>query len=86
MTEATTTPNAAEKPKTGMNREIKLFSSSKPKTFKTKELIQFYRGVASMIKAQINTADALKYYADGLPDKGMADTLTEVRNDIHAGI
>jgi type II secretory pathway component PulF len=86
MTEATTTPNAAEKPKTGMNKEIKLFSSSKPKTFKTKELIQFYRGVASMIKAQINTADALKYYADGLPDKGMADTLTEVRNDIHAGI
>lgn len=78
-------PNS-EKPKTGMNREIKLFSSNKVKTFKTKPLIQLYRGIASMIKAQINTADALKYYADGLPDKVMADTLHGIRNDIHAGI
>lgn len=76
----------AEKPKTGMNREIKLFSSDKPKTFKPKELIQFYRGVASMIRAQINTADALKYYADGLPNKQMSDALMQIRNDIHAGI
>ncbi|MFT5881981.1 MAG: type II secretory pathway component PulF [Crocinitomicaceae bacterium] len=82
-----TNEGAEDKPKTGMNRDIKLpFSSNKPKTFKTKQLIQFYRGVASMIKAQINTADALKYYADGLPDKSMADTLMVIRNDIHAGI
>ena len=86
MSESTAATSGADKPKTGMNREIKLFSSSKPKLFKTKELVQFYRGFASMIKAQINTADALKYYADGLPDKGMADTLMAVRNDIHAGI
>ncbi|MEO1856240.1 MAG: type II secretion system F family protein [Rubritalea sp.] len=86
ISEGAATTSGADKPKTGMNREIKLFSSNKPKTFKTKELIQFYRGIASMIKAQINTADALKYYADGLPDKGMADTLNGIRNDIHAGV
>lgn len=87
MTEGAAATSGASKPKTGMNREIKLpFTSNKPKTFKTKELIQFYRGVASMLKAQINTADALKYYADGLPDKGMADSLMGIRNDIHAGI
>lgn len=83
--DSATAPNS-EKPKTGMNREIKFFSSNKVKTFKVKQLIQFYRGIASMIKAQINTADALKYYADGLPDKIMADALLGIRNDIHAGI
>ena len=86
MSESSTASSGADKPKTGMNREIKLFSSNKPKTFSTKELIKFYRGIASMIKAQINTADALKYYADGLPDKSMADSLVGIRNDIHAGI
>ncbi|MFC4995462.1 type II secretion system F family protein [Rubritalea tangerina] len=65
---------------------IPFLDSDKPKTFSTKESIKFYRGVASMIKAQINTADALKYYADGLPNKIMADALNEIRNDIHAGI
>lgn len=75
-----------DKPKTGMNREIQFFKSDKPKTFKTKELIQFYRGVASMIRAQINTSDALKYYANGLPNKVMADALMKIREDINAGI
>lgn len=71
-----------------MNKEIKIpfLDSGKPKLFKTKELIKFYRGIASMIRAQINTADALKYYADGLPDKSMADSLNEVRTDIQSGI
>lgn len=78
--------NSGEKPKTGMNREIQLFGASKPKTFNTKESIQFYRGIASMIKAQINTADALKYYADGLPNKVMASALMDIRNDINSGV
>lgn len=83
------TPSASPgKPKSGLNKEIQIpFLSSKgPKVFKTKESIQFYRGIASMIKAQINTADALKYYADGLTDKSMADSLMEIRNEIHAGV
>ncbi|SHK32958.1 Type II secretory pathway, component PulF [Rubritalea squalenifaciens DSM 18772] len=79
-------PRPGEKPKTGMNKEIQLFGSSKAKTFSTKESIQFYRGIASMIKAQINTADALKYYAEGLPNKIMAAALMGIRDDINAGI
>lgn len=79
-------PIKEEKPKTGMNKEIHLFGPPKPKRFSTKDSIKFYRGIASMAKAQINTADALKYYADGLPDKGMADALLGIQKDIHAGI
>ncbi|MGJ8671648.1 type II secretion system F family protein [Rubritalea sp.] len=82
--------DSATKPKKKSlgQKEIKIpfLDSGKPKTFKTKALIQFYRGVASMLRAQINTADALKYYADGLPDKVMADALIEIKEDIQAGI
>ena len=70
-------------------KEIQLFKSKNPnkvKTFHQKELIKFYRGVASMLRAQINTADALKYYAEGLPNKQMANTLLEIRNQINAGV
>ena len=79
---------ATPKPKTGMNKEIQIpFLSSKgPKPFNVKESIKFYRGISSMIKAQINTADALKYYADGLTDVSMATSLMGIRNDIHAGV
>lgn len=85
---AAATPEAIakENPNTGMNREIKLFSRKTTKTFKIKELIQFYRGVASMIRAQINTSDALKYYAGGLPNKDMAEALLNIRNDINSGM
>jgi type II secretory pathway component PulF len=60
--------------------------SSKPKEFKKKELVQMFRGLGSMLRAQINTADALKYYGQGLPNKVMADTLLRIREDINAGI
>lgn len=63
-----------------------LLGNDGKKTFKAKPLIQFYRGVASMLRAQINTADALKYYADGLPDKIMAGVLLDIKDDIQAGI
>jgi type II secretory pathway component PulF len=60
--------------------------SSKPKEFKKKELVQLFRGLGSMLRAQINTADAMKYYGQGLPNKVMADTLLRIREDINAGI
>jgi type II secretory pathway component PulF len=62
------------------------FGKSKPKEFKKKELVQMFRGLGSMLRAQINTADALKYYGQGLPNKVMADTLLRIREDINAGI
>jgi type II secretory pathway component PulF len=58
----------------------------KVKEFKKKELVDMFRGLGSMLRAQINTADALKYYSHGLPNKAMVDALTKIREDISAGI
>jgi type II secretory pathway component PulF len=58
----------------------------KAKEFKKKELVDMFRGIGSMLRAQINTADALKYYCHGLPNKAMVDALMRIREDIAAGI
>lgn len=60
--------------------------SGKPKEFKKKDVVQLFRGLSSMLRAQINTADALKYYAHGLQNKSMASALMKIRDDIGAGI
>jgi len=64
----------------------RLNKPGKPKEFKKKDLIQMFRGLSSMLRAQINTADALKYYGQGLPNKGMADTLFKIRESISSGV
>jgi len=97
MTSATATAkpsSPAAKPSTskGKGKEapkgITLFGlgGGKTKQFTKKELIGIFRGLGSMLRAQINTADALKYYSQGLPNKVMVDTLTQIREDIAAGI
>jgi type II secretory pathway component PulF len=58
----------------------------KPREFKKKELVDMFRGLGSMLRAQINTADALKYYSHGLPNKGMVDALMRIRDDINSGV
>ncbi len=58
----------------------------KVKEFPAKTQVDMYRGIGSMLRAQINTADALKYYGQGLPDKTVADTLEAIRTDINAGM
>lgn len=58
----------------------------KVKEFKKKELVDLFRGLGSMLRAQINTADALKYYSHGLPNKPMVDALLSIREDINSGI
>jgi type II secretory pathway component PulF len=45
-----------------------------------------FRGLSSMLKAQINTSDALKYYSQGLPNKVLAAALEKIRLDTEAGI
>ncbi len=45
-----------------------------------------FRGLGSMLRAQINTSDALKYYSHGLPNKPMVDALARIREDINSGI
>ncbi|MBK1827039.1 type II secretion system F family protein [Haloferula rosea] len=67
-------------------KQFTLFGVGKTKQFKKKELIGVFRGLGSMLRAQINTADALKYYSQGLPNKVMVDTLTQIREDIASGI
>lgn len=60
--------------------------NGKAPKFKQKELIKMFRSLASMLRAQINTADALKYYAKGLPNPHLSATLDRIREDIHAGV
>ncbi|MGB1129489.1 MAG: type II secretion system F family protein, partial [Haloferula sp.] len=79
-------PNAKKGKNKGMSKEIQLFGPAKPKLFTKKELIGIFRGLGSMLRAQINTADALKYYSQGLPNKVMVDTLNQIREDIAAGV
>lgn len=65
-----------------------LASLGKPKVkeFSKKELVDMFRGLGSMLRAQINTSDALKYYSHGLPNKAMVDAMTSIREDINSGI
>ncbi len=63
-----------------------LNKSPRIREFKNKDLVQMFRGIGSMLRAQINTADALKYYGQGLQDKVMADTLYKIREEIAAGV
>jgi type II secretory pathway component PulF len=51
-----------------------------------KELIKLFRGLASMLKANISTADALLYYAQGLPDPELQSSLMNIRNRLEAGL
>ena len=63
-----------------------LTAPPKVKEFGKKELVDLFRGIGSMLRAQINTADALKYYSHGLPNKNMVAALMSIREDITAGI
>lgn len=57
-----------------------------PKLLTKKQQLQLFRGIGAMLKAQINTGDAIKFYANGLPDKVLAKDLGKVNRDITAGI
>jgi len=61
-------------------------TKSKLRNFSKKHQVHLFKGLASMLKSQINTADALKYYAHGLDDKVMAGALNGIRDDIASGI
>ena len=59
---------------------------AKKTTFKKKEMIHLFRGLSSMLRAQINTSDAIKYYSHGLPNKALAAALEQIRKDTDAGM
>ncbi|WP_050024013.1 type II secretion system F family protein [Verrucomicrobium sp. BvORR034] len=52
----------------------------------TKDAIKLFRGLASMLRANISTADALLYYAQGLPDPALQGSLISIRNRLEAGL
>jgi type II secretory pathway component PulF len=87
-TTATTTPPAAKvsAPAAQKGFLANLNKPRKVKEFSKKELVDMFRGLGSMLRAQINTADALKYYSHGLPNKGMVDAMLRIREDINCGI
>jgi type II secretory pathway component PulF len=66
--------------KPGKAKELKV------KEFKVKDQVDMFRGLGSMLRAQINTADALKYYGQGLPNKAVSDALARIREDINTGM
>lgn len=83
--------NAPAKPATPESAPPKglLASLNKPakvKEFTKKDQVDMFRGIGSMLRAQINTADALKYYSQGLPNKTIVDALSAIREDINAGM
>lgn len=51
-----------------------------------KELIKLFRGLASMLKANISTADALGFYARGLPDVSLQASLSRIRERLEGGM
>ncbi|RYD47527.1 MAG: type II secretion system F family protein [Verrucomicrobiaceae bacterium] len=88
-TAPTTPPAAPVKPGAPPAQKGLMAALNKPKKvkeFSVKEQVDMFRGLGSMLRAQINTADALKYYGQGLPNKAMVDALARVREDINSGI
>jgi type II secretory pathway component PulF len=63
-----------------------LNAPKKARPFPKKVMVDLFRGLSSMLRAQINTADALKYYAHGLPNQAVVTALLQIREDITKGI
>jgi len=84
-----TNPPTAASSQAQAARKSVIASLNKPakiKPFSKKVLVDLFRGLASMLRAQINTADALKYYSHGLPNKVLVEALLRVREDIGNGM
>ena len=53
--------------------------------FPQKAQIKLFRGLASMLKANITTADALLYYSQGLPEPELQSALLNIRERVESG-
>ena len=79
--------SSTEPKKPFWEQDVPFLGEKKKKSkFKPKELVQFYRGLGSMLKAQMNTSDALYYYSKGLPNKKFAAKLLEIREKLANGV
>ena len=86
MNNGTVTTNAGAFSPAASRSAVSAKKERKVQRFKKKDLIHLFRGLSSMLKAQINTSDALKYYGQGLPNKVMAATLEQIRLDTESGM
>tara|TARA_Y100000766_G_scaffold113872_2_gene97750 strand:+ start:378 stop:1511 length:1134 start_codon:yes stop_codon:yes gene_type:complete len=86
MNNGTVTTNAGTFSPAVSRPAVSAKKERKVQRFKKKDLIQLFRGLSSMLKAQINTSDALKYYGQGLPNKVLAATLEQIRLDTESGM
>ena len=88
MSSASIAANVAKQQPAGKPAQasFSFLKAGQTKQFSKKTLIGLFRGLSSMLRAQINTADALKYYGQGLNDKVMADTLLKIREEINSGV
>ncbi|MCB1243548.1 MAG: type II secretion system F family protein [Verrucomicrobiales bacterium] len=55
------------------------------KKFPRQELVKFSRAMASMLKARINTSDALKYYGQDHPSADVRQVTSQIRTHIDMG-
>lgn len=87
MSETSSIAQRSSRPaaKAGPKAQSSLFAP-KIKPFKKKELVQMFRSLSSMLRAQINTADAIKYYAHGHPNKELVKVLTRIHTDVNKGV
>lgn len=51
-----------------------------------KELIKLFRGLASMLRANISTADSLTYYAQGVSSPRLKAVLSNIAEKVEAGV
>ena len=86
MNNGTVTTNAGAFSPAASRPAVSAKKERKVQRFKKKDLIHLFRGLSSMLKAQINTSDALKYYGQGLPNKVLAATLEQIRQDTESGM
>ncbi len=85
--QAPTAAGAKEGAKPPEKKGITFFDNpNKIREFSAKTQVDMFRGLGSMLRAQINTADALKYYGQGLPDKAVSDCLLAIRENINSGM
>lgn len=77
--------NAATSGHHGTGKKPILSKEKRTAKYPQKELIKLCRGMASMLKANINTSDALKYYSNGHPSIAIRATLKEIRDYIETG-
>ena len=84
-TKITRSVSRTSKPAQKKKPESSLFTP-RNKLFTKKELVQMFRSLASMLRAQINTGDALKYYANGHPNKELVKALNQIHADVNKGV